>query len=299
MNSALSPREIQARIRAGASPAEVAAQAGLEEADIQGFAGPVLGEREFVANSALASTIRRRGENAHRNLGELVADRMRQRGIKAEEIVWDAWRQEDLRWRVVGVLRDEAGERRAEFIYDRKARLSTAHNADARWMIGEELLGAKREDENTIDLDDELALLRATKERPRPLPANPGQEVPDPEAMHDDFEDTSQLDELYDMLSGISEDSVRLYAGFVPFDDEPAESAPDDEAPAQEADEDTVVLPKSPRSETEPFEQPEAQPEDSVQDSLLAGEPTKPRKKTRRKGRASVPSWDEIMFGGR
>lgn len=347
MNSALSPREIQARIRAGASPAEVAAEAGLQESDIEGFAGPVLGEREFVAKSALAATIRRRGENAHRNLGELVTDRLRQRGIDASKIVWDAWRQEDLRWRVVGVLRDEAGERRAEFIFDRKARISSADNADARWMIGEELPNARRDEENTVDLDDEMALLRAIKAERRTLPAHPGQDVPDPNVMHDDFEHTSQLDSLYDMLSGISEDSVRIYTGLPPL-----ASVARQADPKSEAEEDTVVLPKKPRkpvpepimpefsdedflpeydlTDELPEESPQAtkteqssaesqltepdrpdqqtEAEKTVQDSLLednpktggsSANPAKPAKRPKRKGRASVPSWDEIMFGGR
>lgn len=215
MNSALSPREIQSMLRSGSSLEQVAAQAGVEQSEIEGFAGPVLAEREFIANSAKAATIRRRGENgSHRRLGDLVHERLRQRGIDADDIHWDAWRQPDLRWRVAATLTDEAGARNAEFVYDARGRFSIADNSDARWMIGEEAPDASDEDENTIDFNDELALVRATTERQEPVQDQPGDEVPDAEAMHDDFEDTSELDELYDMLSGVSEDSVRIYTGF-------------------------------------------------------------------------------------
>lgn len=39
MSSGLTPREIQARIRAGASVAEVAEEAGVDAERIEGFAG--------------------------------------------------------------------------------------------------------------------------------------------------------------------------------------------------------------------------------------------------------------------
>lgn len=320
MNSALSPREIQARIRNGASLADVAADAGVEAASIEGFAGPVLAEREFMATSALGATIRRRGESSHRRLGELIAERLQHRGLDADDIAWDAWREEDLRWRVVGVLESETGARTAEFLFDNKARFSVADNADARWMIGEQLPDAGVDEENTVDLDDELALLRATKEQPR-LPDAPGDDVPLADAMHDDTEDTSELDALYDMLSGISEDSVRIYTGFNTPDEEPAvedasaddatSAAPQDEIGTpevvrEELGDDTAPRPEpehddEPTTEVSLEQEPPATDEpvtEAVQDQLVADiEPEKPKPRKRR-GRARVPSWDEIMFGG-
>ncbi|WP_296137652.1 septation protein SepH [uncultured Tessaracoccus sp.] len=330
MNTALTPREIQARIRAGEPVAEVAAAAGVEVEGIEGFVGPVLAEREFMASNALQSTIRRRGEQSHRRLGELVTERLQQRGLDADTIEWDAWRQEDLLWRVVGVLADDAGERRGEFVFDHKARFSVADNPDARWMIGEQLPDAGDEDENTIDFDDELALLRATKEsKPEPQDA-PGDDVPDADLMHDGHEDTSELDELYDMLSGISEDSVRIYTGLSDpdeadepedADEEPAGDVPveDDERPepaqepAVDEPEPAVDAPATPADEPgpEPDEEPapaaahrDATVDEPVQDSLVEEPEPDPeaerpaRKSRRRRGRAQVPSWDEIMFGG-
>lgn len=316
MNSALSPREIQARIRGGESVADVASDAGVDVADIEGFAGPVLAEREFMVTNALKSTIRRRGEQSHRRLGELVAERLQQRGIDAETIVWDAWRQEDLRWRVVGVLGDDAGTRTAEFVFDHKARFNVADNADARWMIGEQLPGAEGQDENTIDFDDELALLRATREEQRPTKPAPGDDVPVADAMHDEHEDTSSLDELYDMLSGISEDSVRIYTGL----DAEAHASEDQPSADEEDPEPAPATPAEPAAtqpdETAPEPTPTVEKESPeptasttppavtqpVQDSLVEDidEPEpKPQKKPRkRRGRAHVPSWDEIMFGG-
>nr|WP_297747936.1 septation protein SepH [uncultured Tessaracoccus sp.] len=308
MNSALSPREIQARIRGGESVGDVARDAGVDVSDIEGFAGPVLAEREFMVTNALKSTIRRRGEQSHRRLGELVSERLQQRGLDADAIVWDAWRQEDLRWRVVGILGDDAGTRTAEFLFDHKRRFSVADNADARWMIGEQLPDAAGQDENTVDFNDELALLRATREEEQQAPASPGDDVPVADAMHDGHEDTSSLDELYDMLSGISEDSVRIYTGLSELD------AADEQ---QEATDVEAAVPTEQEPRVEDAE-PESAPEQSsterpadtqpsvaepVQDSLVdepEGDAPKPKEKKprKRRGRAHVPSWDEIMFGG-
>lgn len=293
MDQSLTPREIQARIRTGASVADLVEASGMTSERIEAFAGPVLAEREHVAQSAQSATIRRRGETAtHRRLGELIAARLRSRGIDADSVVWDAWRQADLKWRVVATLPSdvEAEARSAEFVFDAKGRFSVAANADARWMIGEEALDAAPEDENTVDFHDELALVRATQ--PGSLP---GDEVPVSALMHEGNEDTSELDSLYDMLSGISEDSVRIYTGLVDLVDEEPEPEPEPEAepepePADpEADEVTTVITDEPEAE-ELVEEP-------TQDPLVetAEEDVKP---TRRRRRAKVPSWDEIMFGG-
>ena len=309
MDNAFSPREIQARIRSGASVSDVVSESGLDVARIKAFAEPMLAEREHIAGSARTSTIRRRGETgSHRKLGDLIAQRLRARGVDDDQLTWDAWRQADLKWRVLAVLPGEIEDRRAEFVFDAKGRFSVADNADARWMIGEEQVGARPEEENTVDLNDELALVRAVAE---PTPEAPGEDVPASDLMHDGNEDPSQLDRLYDMLSGISEDSVRIYTGF--FDDAPSpeptydepvaaddddlsvdDLAPEDDEAAAEADEAQEPVDEEPPGEAE------AQPPAATvptQEPLVEGGPEAPVKKPRKK-RASIPSWDEIMFGG-
>ena len=162
----LTPREIQTRIRSGASVDDVVAETGMAADRVEAFAGPVLAEREHIAGAAQAATVRRRGEaGSHRRLGDLITTRLRSRGIDPDDIVWDAWRQADLKWRVVATLAEASGEaREGEFVFDAKGRFSVADNADGRWLIGEELPGARPEDENTIDFKDELALVRAVQD---------------------------------------------------------------------------------------------------------------------------------------
>ena len=60
MESALRPRDIQARIRAGESPEAVAAAAQTSIEKIMGYATPVLAERAHVADRAQRASVRRK-----------------------------------------------------------------------------------------------------------------------------------------------------------------------------------------------------------------------------------------------
>ena len=174
MDSSLSPRDIQARIRAGESLESLAESAGMDYARVERFAAPVLAEREHIAGLAVAAPGRRRGETAaHRNLRVTVGDRLLRRGVDIDTISWDAHRLEDGRWAVTADYRLDEADRHATFTFDPRGRYSVPGDDEARWLIGEEPPGAdpvRRRpqdggDEPTVDLSDELALVRATQER--------------------------------------------------------------------------------------------------------------------------------------
>ena len=104
MDSALRPRDIQARIRAGESPEDVATAAQTTVDAIMVFATPVLAERAHVAQSALRASVRRRsGESssAGRTLGEAAELFFGDHTLHDEDVEWDAWRQADGRWALV------------------------------------------------------------------------------------------------------------------------------------------------------------------------------------------------------
>ncbi|WP_028938099.1 septation protein SepH [Pseudonocardia spinosispora] len=98
LESQLRPREIQARIRAGASVEQVAAAAGVTHQRIERFAYPVLLERSQIAGMARdAHPVRDDGPDL-RTLGEVVAHTFGLRGQEYTEAEWDAWRGEDHKW---------------------------------------------------------------------------------------------------------------------------------------------------------------------------------------------------------
>ena len=108
---AMSPRDIQARIRSGATAAEVAELSGIPLANVQRYEGPVLAEREYVAQQARNVEVAAPapGHDAHRSafgdnpatLGEMVAHRLSAHGIDPASVEWDSWRRSDGTWTVV------------------------------------------------------------------------------------------------------------------------------------------------------------------------------------------------------
>ena len=98
LESQLRPREIQARIRAGASVEQVAQAAGVPIQKIESFAYPVLLERSQMANLAQqAHPIRDDGPDV-RTLNEVVSYTFSLRGQDFDHAEWDAWRGEDNKW---------------------------------------------------------------------------------------------------------------------------------------------------------------------------------------------------------
>ncbi len=105
--SSLRPREIQARIRAGASVEQVAEDAGIPVAKVERFAYPVLLERSRAAEMAkLGHPVRPDGP-AVQTLLEVVTQAFRARGHSLGAATWDAWRDEDGHW--IAQLQWQAG----------------------------------------------------------------------------------------------------------------------------------------------------------------------------------------------
>ncbi len=107
MESALSPREIQTRIRSGESVEDVARVAGVDRERVERFAAPVIAEREHVAGLAMTSSARRRGEtSSHRTLRGVLNERLLDRGVDIDSVAWDSYRLDDGRWSVTAGLPD-------------------------------------------------------------------------------------------------------------------------------------------------------------------------------------------------
>ena len=96
----LSPKEIQAKIRAGASVEQVAATSGSEVSRIRRFAHPVLLERFRAAELATAAHPMLADGPAVLTLLETVCAALVTRGLSHDKLSWDAWRNEDNRWTV-------------------------------------------------------------------------------------------------------------------------------------------------------------------------------------------------------
>ncbi|BBZ30320.1 DNA-binding protein [Mycolicibacterium madagascariense] len=96
----LTPKEIQSRIRAGASVEQVASAAGVDAARVERFAHPVLLERSRAAELATAAHPMLADGPAVFTLLETVTTALVARGLDPDATAWDAWRNEDGRWTV-------------------------------------------------------------------------------------------------------------------------------------------------------------------------------------------------------
>lgn len=96
----LRPREIQSRIRAGASVEQIASAAGVDPARVERFAHPVLLERARAAELATAAHPVLADGPSVLTLLETVTAALIARGLNPDAAAWDAWRNEDGRWTV-------------------------------------------------------------------------------------------------------------------------------------------------------------------------------------------------------
>ncbi|WP_433174035.1 septation protein SepH [Actinoallomurus sp. CA-150999] len=132
VESPLRPKEIQARIRAGETAEEIAETAGIPVERVRWFEGPVLQEREYMAQQAQRVPIRRPGESSPAPaLGELVEERLGRRGIDLEEVEWDSRKCEDSTWRVSLAFYYDGRPYSAEWAYDPRRRHISAVNDEA------------------------------------------------------------------------------------------------------------------------------------------------------------------------
>lgn len=115
----MSPRDIQARIRAGATAAEVSELSGIPLAKVQRYEGPVLAEREYVAQQARKIEVASptAGHEGYRSyfgdqpatLDEMVAHRLQAYGVEPTTVEWDSWRRPDGSWNVVAKFATQSG----------------------------------------------------------------------------------------------------------------------------------------------------------------------------------------------
>jgi hypothetical protein len=263
MDSALRPRDIQARIRAGDTPDSVAALAGVPVERIMPYCVPVLAERRHIAETAGRCHVRRAGADGQsRRLADVVGERLRGRGVAPETAEWDAWRRDDGRWLLQLTYLSGDSQRAAQFVFDQAGRYSVADDDEARWITGERqstVHGPQPRDHASAGGDRRLAVVPSSDDLLSLAPDDLGVAE-----SHDYFTDESYVetsDDLTAVVRAVREASATTV------------EASDDDSPPVEAS-----------VEPAPAETAEQQPEP-------------PRRK--RSARASVPSWDEIMLGRR
>ncbi|WP_138733437.1 septation protein SepH [Modestobacter excelsi] len=151
----LPPRVIQARIRAGESPEQVAHASGTRVERIMRFAHPVLQERTRVAEQARDARVRLSEGTPSVPLEQFMSERLRLLGADLDAVRWDAHRSEDGTWQVRAAWRAGHKSGTTRWSYDIPAKTVTPVDA------------------TTMDFAEGTRLVRVVPDVPVGLPAAP------------------------------------------------------------------------------------------------------------------------------
>ncbi|MER6098145.1 septation protein SepH [Streptomyces sp. NPDC001728] len=289
VESHLRPRDIQARIRAGASAEEVAQLAGIPVDRVRRFEGPVLAERAFMAERARKTPVRRPGENSGPQLGEAVQERLLLRGAEKDTVQWDSWRRDDGTWEVLLVYRVAGEIHTASWTYDPPRRLVQAVDDEARALIGETDDTIAAPPEPSFPFVPRIARLP----RDRPLDRALDRQL-DHRQLERSASASVEPEDERDSLTSLLE-AVPSFRGDMivpePTDTEPGEEAEAEEPPATAASAGAgsayadVLMPRAVSGHRDRLT--------GTTDRQAEADGVRPGR------RAAVPSWDEIVFGTR
>jgi hypothetical protein len=273
----LSPRAIQTRIRRGESSEQVAEASGMPIGTVEAFAGPVLAERVYMHEQARKTSLRRKHvTGAGVALGALVDASIIDDGGSPESAAWDAWRREDGLWTVL--VTPSNTEHTATFVFDTRGRYVVPADDFAHELVGD------------VSLPDTPDMAIADAVRSHAAPATPDvQTAGEISAEHEYTDLTDILDEL----------PPDIAAAEALLDAAQAEVS---SVSSLKAARDRRTQEALAKSESQAEAESEAQHdvdhlEDSIESDVAVPDTAGPRKK--RNERRRVPSWDEIMFGGK
>jgi hypothetical protein len=165
--SALSPKEMQARMREGATPEEVAKEAQVPVARVLPYAAPVIAERERIVDQARGAVLHRsRGPNGQRPLGDVVDAHLGETaGLKTETVEWSARRRRDGAWVVLLSYAARGGRRGASWLWRPAERALTALDSSATRLAAEESGSPRRKPAATRQAATRPAAKRAAGSR--------------------------------------------------------------------------------------------------------------------------------------
>jgi hypothetical protein len=243
LGTELPPRIIQARIRAGETPEQVAAASGTRVERIMRFAHPVIQERARVAEQARDARVRLSEGSPSGSLQQFMTERLRLIDSDIDAVTWDAYRSDDGTWQITGAWRAGDKSGRTRWSFDLPSRTVTPSDA------------------MTMDFAEGTRLVRVVPEVPAGIPVTASRPRPvsvvrtEPPRADDDLtHDTITPDVLPADLQAYDDERVR--------DVHPASGSPDDarsmDALLEEvAEHDTVVLGRT-GDESETDEDPRA-----------------------------------------
>lgn len=290
----LSPKEIQAHIRGGMTAQEVAALTGAPLEFIERFEGPVMAEREYVIESALAVPVHTASADPlapPTHFGDAILERLRIIGAVGEH--WSSWK-ESTGWIVKLSFLMGAVEHDARWQFDPKRQALSPINAEAVGLSRQEAVP-----------EPEVPRLRAVA----PIVPEPAEQPRiDEEARFDSDAfriDPAELSDSGPILAPVGRPKPQRDAAS-------NQTADLLEALRRRRGEREAVIPEvedeSPRPVTSSFrivdvevttvEEPPGEAS-APTESQQTGRAAPHAQSSKRRGRPNLPSWDEIVFGAK
>lgn len=130
----MSIKELQARLRAGASIEDLAREAGWSYDKVERFAGPILQERAYVLSLANAVVIKSTGSLT---FIEVVTNRLAANGVSADSLDWNTHRRDDGQWVIRLSYPNRDGHGDAVWFFDMAKRVIVSEDDGAMWILGE------------------------------------------------------------------------------------------------------------------------------------------------------------------
>ncbi len=298
----LAPRDIQAHIRSGMSAEDVAAVTGAPLEYIQRFEGPVLAEREYVIESALNVAVHTAVETdpltGGATFGAVIRSRLAEMGAIGER--WASWKEQGGGWIVKLTFVSEQIERDARWSFEPKKSALAPLNGEAVSLSQQGELPANLLPRlRAVTLEEAADAGRFDSGAFRSAPGESGDDT---------------VIEAVSMVSIVDFDSGQHAA--------PSTSEMDAAPAGHHQTADLLEALRRRRGERDPMdlEQEESMaahpttgtvrlieiPLDTATDVPVVSKGTPSAGATRetgplgkRKGRAAMPSWDEIVFGAR
>ena len=260
LGTELPPRVIQARIRAGETPEQVAAASGARVERIMRFAHPVLQERARIAEQALEARVQLSEGTPAAPLQRFLAERLRLLDAGSEAVVWDAYRGDQGTWLVTAAWQAGEASGLTRWSFDLPSRTVTPHDAA------------------TLDFAEGTRLVRVVPDVPAGLAAHPSHRARSVTSLH------AAVTDVIEPLDADEPDGP---------DDDPG--PPSDPAPADDAAVRNVHAASGSPGDERSFE--DLLDEVADHDTVVLGRGTEDPDSA--DPRARIPAWEDIVFGVR
>jgi hypothetical protein len=272
----ISPREIQERIRTGATISELATTTGQSEELITKFAAPVLDEIDHIVRSALSVRLvvatDRPNVTEHVEFGAVIDSRLRLSG--AVDVSWSARKIEGATWQLSATFSLGDQPQQAIWLYEPRKLSLAPENDMAIRLSTEEKIQPSTVPSLTVVEPVTFAVNRGSiaVEENRP---DETETVDEHSLAHQAEVDQAMTVDLLDSLRKKRENRKdRIGLVETPSDADNASGT------NETADESSSSLEDEPAPTT-----------DTSVTERISGE------QAAKKGRASMPSWDQIVFG--